>query len=57
VATTLGNTGPGFGAVGPSLSFAHLPEGGKMLLFFCMWIGRLEMIAALVLFVPEFWRR
>ena len=57
VATTLGNTGPGFGAVGPSLSFVDLPEGGKMLLFFCMWIGRLEMVAALVLLIPGFWKR
>ncbi len=49
VATTLGNVGPGFGAVGPMYSFADIHPAGKMLLFLCMWIGRLEVVTALVL--------
>ncbi|VVB72448.1 Cation transport protein [uncultured archaeon] len=57
VATTLGNTGPGFGGVGPMFSFAEIHPAGKMLLFFCMWIGRLEVVTALVLLVPEFWKK
>lgn len=57
VATTLGNVGPGFGMVGPMYSYANIHPAGKMLLFFCMWIGRLEVITALVLFVPEFWKK
>lgn len=57
VATTLGNAGPGFGSVGPMLSFAEIHPAGKMLLFFCMWIGRLEVVTALVLLVPEFWKK
>jgi trk system potassium uptake protein TrkH len=57
VATTLGNVGPGFGAVGPTLSFQHVDPLGKMILFFCMWIGRLEIITALMLFVPDFWKK
>lgn len=57
VATTLGNIGPGFGVVGPLYSFAEMPAAGKMLLFFCMWIGRLEVVTALVLLVPEFWKK
>ncbi len=57
VATTLGNVGPGFGIVGPMYSFAELHPLGKMLLFFCMWIGRLEIMTALVLMLPEFWKR
>lgn len=57
VATTLGNIGPGFYIVGPLYSFAEIHPLGKMLLFFCMWIGRLEIITALVLLVPEFWKR
>ncbi len=56
VATTLGNCGPGFGIVGPYYSFAEIPSLGKILLFFCMWIGRLEIVTALTLFVPEFWK-
>ncbi len=57
VATTLGNVGPGFGMVGPMYSFAEVHPLGKMLLFFCMWIGRLEVVTALVLLVPEFWKK
>jgi trk system potassium uptake protein TrkH len=57
VATTLGNVGPGFGMVGPMYSFAEVHPAGKMLLFFCMWIGRLEVITALVLLVPDFWKK
>ncbi len=57
VATTLGNVGPGFGKVGPMFSFADMHPAGKMLLFFCMWIGRLEVVTALVLLVPEFWKK
>lgn len=57
VATTLGNVGPGFGKVGPLYSFAEIHPAGKMILFFCMWIGRLEIVSALVLLVPEFWKK
>jgi trk system potassium uptake protein TrkH len=57
VATTLGNVGPGLGKVGPMFSFADIQPAGKMLLFFCMWIGRLEIVPVLVLFVPEFWKK
>jgi trk system potassium uptake protein TrkH len=57
VASTLGNVGPGFGEVGPVLSFAGVHPVGKMILFACMWVGRLEIITALVLLVPEFWKR
>ncbi|NPV61532.1 MAG: TrkH family potassium uptake protein [Methanotrichaceae archaeon] len=57
VATTLGNVGPGFGMVGPNFSFADVHPLGKMLLIFCMWIGRLEVITVLVLLLPEFWKK
>ena len=57
VATTLGNVGPGFGMVGPMFSFAEIDPAAKMLLFFCMWIGRLEIVSALVLLLPEFWKK
>jgi trk system potassium uptake protein TrkH len=39
------------------LDFHALPDFSKMVLFFCMWIGRLEIIPALVLLVPEFWKK
>ncbi len=54
-ATSLGNVGPGFGKL--FLDFHALPDFSKMVLFFCMWIGRLEIIPALVLLVPDFWKK
>ncbi|MDM7934511.1 MAG: TrkH family potassium uptake protein [Methanothrix sp.] len=57
VATTLGNVGPGFGAVGPMYSYAALDPAAKLLLFLCMWIGRLEVVTVLVLLTPEFWKK
>ena len=37
-------------------NFAHLPQAGKILLSFCMLLGRLEIFTLLVLFTPAFWR-
>lgn len=56
VAATLGNIGPGIGAVGPIENYAHLPDVGKWFLSFLMLIGRLELFTVLVLFTPTFWK-
>ena len=45
---TLGNIGPGFNAVGPMVNYAHLHPLSKVVLFFTMWIGRLEVMTVLV---------
>jgi trk system potassium uptake protein TrkH len=57
VATTLGNTGPGLGEVGPMDNFAHLPAASKWILTACMLFGRLEIYTLLVLLFPEFWHK
>jgi len=57
VATTIGNTGPGFGTVGPSENFAHFPFLGKWILIWCMLLGRLEIFTVIILFVPEFYKK
>ncbi len=57
VATTIGNTGPGFGTVGPTENFAHIPFTGKWILIWCMLLGRLEIFTVIILFVPEFYRK
>ena len=57
VAATIGNIGPGLGAVGPTDNYVHIPVLGKWLLILCMLLGRLEIYTVLVLFVPEFWRK
>ena len=56
-ATAIANVGPGLGeTIGPSGSFAPLPEPAKWLLSAAMLLGRLELFTVLVLFVPRFWR-
>ncbi|MDA3789225.1 MAG: TrkH family potassium uptake protein [Desulfobacula sp.] len=57
VAACIGNIGPGFGTVGPTENFAHLPVLGKWLLAWCMLLGRLEIYTVIILFVPEFWKK
>lgn len=57
VATTLGNVGPGLGLVGPSQNFAFIPYSGKIILSFCMLLGRLEIYTVLILLIPEFWKK
>jgi trk system potassium uptake protein TrkH len=52
VATTMGTVGPGFGGVGPAHTFAFISPVGKIILSLCMWIGRLEIFACLILFLP-----
>lgn len=56
VAATLGNIGPGLGAVGPAQSYALIPVLGKILLTFLMLLGRLEVFTVLVTLAPSFWR-
>lgn len=53
----LSNIGPGLGSVGPVDNFAHVPALGKLVLIFCMLMGRLELLTVLVLFFPSFWRK
>ena len=57
VIATLGNIGPGLGSVGPVDNFAHVPAFGKLVLAFCMLLGRLELFTVLVLVFPSFWRK
>jgi len=54
---TLGNIGPGFGAVGPMESYGDFSAAAKLYMVFLMWIGRLEILSVLVLLTPTFWRR
>jgi trk system potassium uptake protein TrkH len=56
-ATALANVGPGLGPeIGPAGNFAGLGEASKWLLSAGMLVGRLEILAVFVLFVPAFWR-
>ena len=56
VAATLNNIGPGLGVFGPTQNYAFLAPQSKILLSILMLLGRLELFAILVLFIPSFWR-
>ncbi len=57
VLTTLSNIGPGFGDVGPTDNFGHFRQPTLLYLSLLMVMGRLEIFAFLVLFVPAAWRK
>ena len=48
---TLGNIGPGFGRLGPFGSYLFFPDSSKLLMTLFMWLGRLEIVPVLALFV------
>ena len=56
-ATSISNVGPGLGStIGPNGNFSSIPDISKWILSFGMILGRLELFAILVLFLPSFWR-
>ena len=55
--SALANIGPGFGDVGPSSNFGHLLPVTKIFLSLLMMLGRLELYALLVLFIPALWKK
>jgi trk system potassium uptake protein TrkH len=56
-ATSISNVGPGLGSIiGPNGNFSTLPDVSKWILTLGMILGRLELFAILVLFLPTFWR-
>ncbi len=57
VAASIGNVGPGLGAVGPTHTYAAIVPAGKWILIACMLLGRLELFTLLVLLLPEFWKK
>ncbi len=56
-AASLGNIGPGLGAVGPTDNYLWMPSLAKLWLILCMLLGRLEIYSIVVLASPAFWRR
>ncbi len=55
--TSIGNVGPGLGAVGPIHNFSEIPDLSKWVMSFLMMTGRLELFTVLTLFLPGFWRQ
>ena len=56
VAATLNNIGPGLGTVGATQNYGHFSDLSKLLFTVLMMLGRVEVFALLVLFMPSFWR-
>ena len=56
-ASAVSNVGPGLGdIIGPDGNFSSLSSYSKSILIITMFLGRLEMLTILVLFIPSFWR-
>lgn len=55
--TAIFNIGPAFGErIGPTGAITAFPQAAKALMIFAMLLGRLEILAVIVLLVPTFWR-
>jgi trk system potassium uptake protein TrkH len=57
VLATFGNIGPGYGEVGPTDNYGHFQPVTQLFLSLLMIMGRLELYAVLVLFVPTVWKK
>jgi trk system potassium uptake protein TrkH len=57
VLSSLNNTGPGLGLVGPAGTFQPLTDFQVWVCTIAMLLGRLELFSILVLFTAAFWRK
>ncbi len=58
IIASLSNVGPGLSSLnGPASNFAHFLPSAKLVLALLMLLGRLEIYALIVLFIPKFWKQ
>ena len=57
VIASVNNIGPGLGDVGPAVNFQGLTDFQTWICTVGMLLGRLELLAVLVLLTPQFWRK
>jgi trk system potassium uptake protein TrkH len=57
VVASVNNTGPGLGEVGPAGNFAGLSAPQLWICALAMLMGRLELLAFLVVLTPGYWRK
>jgi trk system potassium uptake protein TrkH len=55
-AATLNNIGPGLGEVSAAANYFGFTRSAKIVMSLLMVLGRLEIYAVFVLFMPRFWR-
>ena len=56
-AASVGNIGPGLGAVGATDNYGWISDPGLVVITFLMLVGRLEIYTVLLLFHPDTWKR
>ncbi len=56
VIASINNTGPGLGQVGPAGNYQGLSDFQTWVCTFAMLLGRLELVAVMVVFSGSFWR-
>ncbi len=57
VIASINNAGPGLGEVGPASNYAGLTDFQTWICTLAMFLGRIEVFTALILFTPAFWRK
>jgi len=55
IASCMGGVGPGFGLI--TFDLSQITNAGKIIGFFAMYIGRLELMPIFLLLIPELWRK
>jgi trk system potassium uptake protein TrkH len=55
VASCMGGVGPGFGII--TFDWSAMNAAAKMVGFFCMFMGRLEILPILLLVIPDLWKK
>ncbi len=55
--SALSNVGPALAGLGITYNYQIVPPAGRLMLTILMWIGRLEIFTAVVLFSPELYKR
>ena len=53
---TMGNVGPGLGSIGSLGNFDGITTAGKWILSLTMLLGRLEIYALVMFFIPKHWK-
>lgn len=53
----INNAGPGLNAVGPATNYASLSDFQTWICTLSMFLGRIEVFTALIIFTPAFWRK
>lgn len=56
-ASAISNVGPGLGEIiGPNGNYSSMTDYSKLILICTMFLGRLEMLTILILFIPSFYK-